>query len=180
MIKGMEIKLFQISEAFSNYSFKILPQDLKRLDKRYKFENIECEFRLKKEGDIISFIGHYRTVLKIRCDYCLSPISIELEQEFELDLIEEVSYAEPKGDVEIHLDSKNTETYHGPELDITQFFEDQIILDLPISAVCTETCQGLCNQCGINLNKSSCDCEKKSINNPFAVLSELDSDLKKD
>ncbi len=176
----MEIKLQQIGEEFSDFRYKIFPQDLDRLDKRFEFESVECEYRLKMEGDTIRFVGQYKTVLNTTCDFCLSPVKFDLEQEFELDLIQNESYIEPEGDVEIHLNSKNTEFYQGSELNITQYFEDQILLDLPLSIGCKESCQGICTQCGANKNELSCDCDKKTINNPFAVLSELDLDLKKD
>ncbi len=175
----MEIKLFQIDSEFSDHRFKIYPKDINRLDKRFKFETVECEFRIKKEGDIISLIGHYHTIINTTCDRCLLPISFKLDREFELNLVEDSCYVEPQGDVEIQLDSKDTEIFHGSELNTTQYFEDQLILDLPFSVVCEESCQGICTQCGTNKNESGCDCEKKSINNPFAVLSELDLDIEK-
>jgi uncharacterized protein len=149
------------------------------LDQRFKFETIECEFRLKKEGDIILLIGRYHTVIHTMCDRCLSPVSFKLDQEFELDLMADSTYVEPEGDLEIRLDSKDTEIFQGQELNITRYFEDQLILDLPFSVACEDRCKGICTQCGANKNESDCDCEKKSINNPFAVLSELDLDIEK-
>ncbi len=71
---------------------------------------------------------------------------------------------------------------------------DQICLNLPLKHLCMDDCQGLCPECGINLNKETCDCEsnvaessyeeieKEKVNadNPFAALKDLISDDNKE
>jgi uncharacterized protein len=50
---------------------------------------------------------------------------------------------------------------------------EQSWLAIPMKPLCTPNCQGLCPQCGVNLNIESCTCEKTSIDPRLAVLKEL-------
>lgn len=47
---------------------------------------------------------------------------------------------------------------------------EQVLLALPMSAVCREDCKGLCAQCGQNLNEKQCGCEQKVIDPRLAPL----------
>ena len=39
-------------------------------------------------------------------------------------------------------------------LDLDQLVTSDILLELPIKALCREDCKGLCPQCGLDLNES--------------------------
>ena len=47
-----------------------------------------------------------------------------------------------------------------------------LIVDAPTVPLCREDCQGLCPQCGANLNEGDCGCARDDgfEDNPFAVL----------
>ena len=42
--------------------------------------------------------------------------------------------------------------------DLAPLVHDAIFLDLPLAPLCREDCRGLCPQCGIDRNESSCAC----------------------
>lgn len=46
----------------------------------------------------------------------------------------------------------------GSFVDLTGDIREAIILNFPAYPKCSETCSGLCDQCGHNLNKGPCDC----------------------
>ena len=55
-----------------------------------------------------------------------------------------------------------------------------LIVDLPLQPLCDEDCQGLCPQCGKNLNDGPCGCEPpqddvefEEAKNPFAALKDF-------
>ncbi|MFW5872616.1 MAG: YceD family protein, partial [bacterium] len=56
------------------------------------------------------------------------------------------------------------------EVDIRQILKSNIFLDLPIKPLCSEDCKGLCPQCGQNLNKGDCNCERDIIDPRLAKL----------
>lgn len=50
--------------------------------------------------------------------------------------------------------------------------DEEIQLELPLKALCKDTCQGLCPQCGIDRNVTSCDCTEPQ-DERLAVLKTL-------
>jgi DUF177 domain-containing protein len=49
------------------------------------------------------------------------------------------------------------------QLDVTDDVSEDLQIVLPMNPLCSERCSGLCNQCGIDLNKASCDCVAEDI-----------------
>jgi uncharacterized protein len=61
--------------------------------------------------------------------------------------------------------------YEGTDIDLSDPLADMVMLQLPFSVLCSESCLGLCSKCGINLNNAKCDCEEdKKPEGPFAML----------
>jgi uncharacterized protein len=71
----------------------------------------------------------------------------------------------------------------GQDLDVTYVSEDflelgdvlteQLQLQVPFQPLCKESCQGICTQCGTDLNVGRCACSKIVKQTPFAVLKNL-------
>ncbi|GJL53731.1 MAG: hypothetical protein NPIRA02_08630 [Nitrospirales bacterium] len=62
------------------------------------------------------------------------------------------------------------------ELDL--MLREQFILETPIQRLCQPDCRGLCQQCGTNLNQSSCDCADTVNFSPMvAALQQLKKHL---
>ena len=45
------------------------------------------------------------------------------------------------------------------QIDLTASVEQAIIMDAPLVIYCKEDCQGVCCNCGANLNQSKCNCK---------------------
>lgn len=59
------------------------------------------------------------------------------------------------------------------DLDLEPLVRDEVILSMPLLALCREDCQGLCPQCGGDLNTGACSGHGDEISGPFAGLREL-------
>jgi uncharacterized protein len=59
---------------------------------------------------------------------------------------------------EVAEDDLTTAFYRDEHLDLGELMHEQFVLALPMKPLCGEGCKGLCQQCGTNLNKASCDC----------------------
>ena len=57
--------------------------------------------------------------------------------------------------------------------DLTEDMREAIILALPSYPVCRQECQGLCSQCGKNLNEGPCECQPPSDDVRWGGLDEL-------
>lgn len=59
-------------------------------------------------------------------------------------------------------------------LDLTNEIREVIILDLPAHPRCSEACHGLCPKCGVNLNKSGCECKTDGGDDRWSALNLFD------
>ena len=50
---------------------------------------------------------------------------------------------------------------------------EQIMLQIPIKLLCTDTCKGLCPHCGMNMNVDVCSCQTKSFDERLAALKQF-------
>lgn len=58
-------------------------------------------------------------------------------------------------------------------LDLTPIVREEMLLSIPIRAVCRPDCKGLCAHCGQNLNDGSCQCRPDEIDPRLAPLQQL-------
>lgn len=58
-------------------------------------------------------------------------------------------------------------------LDLGDAMREYALLNLPPAPRCREDCQGLCPECGQNLNDGPCHCEADSTDERFAALNKL-------
>lgn len=58
-------------------------------------------------------------------------------------------------------------------VDLTADVREDILLNLPSFPLCSESCKGLCPECGKNLNEGPCGCVRKDGGNMWAALDEL-------
>ena len=49
-----------------------------------------------------------------------------------------------------------------PELNLVGLCGEEFVLALPVKALCTPGCKGLCPACGTNRNEASCDCANEA------------------
>lgn len=59
------------------------------------------------------------------------------------------------------------------ELSVQDLVQEEILLDYPMTPLCSDSCQGLCPHCGTNRNRDRCLCDGKTREGPFAKLKEL-------
>jgi uncharacterized protein len=126
-------------------------------------ESIKFEGILSKVDNILTLKGTANTILELTCSRCLEKFSystnVVIEERFT-----ENNDANKDEDI-IFIDSDT--------IDITEVIENNIILTMPIKRLCSEDCKGLCQQCGTNLNFSTCDCKKDEIDPRLAKLKDM-------
>ena len=54
--------------------------------------------------------------------------------------------------------------------------DEELVLALPMKALCRPSCKGLCDQCGADRNEGDCACPRDRGDSPFAVLATLKTD----
>jgi uncharacterized protein len=108
----------------------------------------------------IRLIGELSGRMELSCARCLEPVGHEVSRSF--DLLYRPLGAD-KGKEEVSISQAETEIgyYQGEGLELEDALREQVLLAVPIKAVCRTECKGLCPRCGQNLNEGSCDCQEK-------------------
>lgn len=123
---------------------------------------IEVKGTLSTLGNEISLNAEAKVKIELSCSRCLE----NFDRDMEFSIEEKFSNDDAnKDDDSIFIDSD--------VIDITEIIENNIILYLPIRRLCTESCRGLCQNCGTNLNHSTCNCGDEDIDPRLAKLKEL-------
>ena len=63
--------------------------------------------------------------------------------------------------------------YEDETIDLDPIVYEQIVMHIPIKALCSVSCRGLCPHCGINLNQENCQCRNQQVDERFAILKKL-------
>ena len=100
------------------------------------------------------------------CSRCLDLVESNLNSEINLTLLPHRS--EIDGD-----EIEDYESYDGNEIDLSGYLREIIAMSLPVRILCVEQCRGLCQNCGVNLNSTTCSCEDAWVDPKLAVLRNL-------
>ena len=68
--------------------------------------------------------------------------------------------------------------YEGEKLDLSEAIFDNLLLEMPMTTVCSESCKGLCPICGADLNLGQCGCLNSKIDARLSALESLLNDHK--
>ena len=109
-------------------------------------------------GEEVRVHGKVETLLESECDRCLGPASFPVEASFDL------FYRPVNPDVgaeEVAIDEGEAEMgfYELPGLVLEDILREQLLLQLPMQRVCSESCKGICPVCGANRNETTCGCD---------------------
>jgi uncharacterized protein len=105
----------------------------------------------------IRVAGDFSARIELACARCLEPISKDVAKNF--DLLYRPQGADA-GKEELSVTAAEAEVgyYQGEGLLLEDVLREQILLALPLKAICREDCRGLCPHCGGNLNLEQCQC----------------------
>ena len=111
----------------------------------------------------IYITGQLRTNIAGECARCLVdlrlPITLQLD-----DLFYYPAYLAPSGEFGVGEDGF---------IDLAPLVRELGLLGIPMQPLCKDDCQGLCGECGTNLNIDSCNCVDDRQDPRFSQLQEL-------
>ena len=105
------------------------------------------------------------------CARCLDEVEVPIEYSIEGFLVKE-------GFDEDEFEEDDAFIYDGQELNLVDIIEQTLDFNIPARILCNEECQGLCHECGANLNKQECSCsedanDEEIIDPRFAKLKDI-------
>jgi uncharacterized protein len=141
-----------------------------------------CSFSGRIEGDVtvtreyenIRVVGRVSVPLALSCSRCLADYASFIDTNFTIFFRKETAVAVSSED-ELELGEMDllSSAYSGDEIDLTHEIEEQIAMEVPLKPLCSESCKGLCHECGIDLNTSSCSCSKEPVSLAFNALKDF-------
>jgi len=130
---------------------------------------VSCHVSLM--GETVFIEGKIDSVVETPCCRCLETVRLPVTFDFRYTLMPVKESI--RDNVELHTEDLDFGFYQGEVVDLSPLIYEQIMLQIPIKVLCSETCKGLCPQCGANLNAGTCDCPRDSGDERFAVLRNL-------
>jgi len=101
---------------------------------------VKVSAQLEKITNAVVVKADVKAKFSFVCARCLESFEKEIQKDFEFNYM-----LEPM-------------TSH---IEIGEDIRQEIIMELPIKALCKDDCKGICAGCGMNLNLDECKCNKK-------------------
>lgn len=135
---------------------------------------VRCDATVVREYDHLRLAGRVAVPVSLVCSRCLAAYDATLESAFTIifrrGTAEEASLEE---ETELSEQDLISAVCHGDEIDMTHEIEEQIAMEVPFQPLCSDTCRGLCPECGTDLNHASCSCSGAQFNFKFSALKDF-------
>jgi uncharacterized protein len=176
----MIIDLRTILEGSRSFEFCLdqdWPRKVNEADPGFKLDQtLSVKADIYKAGDKFILEGRLQGGIRIHCDRCLEPFHHDLNVRFRsvIALISLSHNEADKGvDKELIEDDLDIDIIKADVIDLADVVKEQIYLNLPMKLICSPDCQGLCPQCGVNLNLEKCTCNLNRGHPGFEKLKTL-------
>lgn len=125
-----------------------------------------ADLELYADGTHAFATGTFKGHLMVACSRCVNPTRLDLDEKLLVTFMPpgEMPAEDdgPQGEegAEVREEDLDVFPFDGEKIDLEPLFREQFVLSIPYAPLCSETCKGLCPQCGIDLNTGTCACEK--------------------
>lgn len=127
---------------------------------------------VRKVGSELVVEGDIKLSALFECSRCLNEYNAEIAVPVNV-IYQPVSEYRVEGKHEVREDELDTGFYAGDEFDVLEMVKEQVLLNIPMKSLCSETCRGLCQVCGKDLNVSACSCSIEKIDPRLEKLKQL-------
>ncbi len=132
-------------------------------------EPVSCQGRIRDnhQGGFEA-AGAYQATAVLSCSRCGQDYALPLSRDFSA-LFVPLQGEDWDGETSLF-------PIQGDLVDLGEVLAGEIFFALPMQPLCQEGCQGLCPVCGADLNKSSCACQRESLDPRWEKLKNLTFD----
>ncbi len=135
---------------------------------------LQLQFSLTKLEPDYYLRGKVEFKITQACARCAENFTLPVQHSFEVAfthlLNNKVAGGKPSDEPENISEELDINFFEGNEIDLAPVVEEQFYLSLPYQSICAESCKGMCQFCGKNLNQSECGCSKTLRPSAFSVL----------
>jgi uncharacterized protein len=105
--------------------------------------------RVMAEGDLLA-------TAKTTCARCLGEAVLRLQARPRLFFSNQP--VQPSEGIDVHLDDEEVFAYKDETIDAREAVREILMAEIPLLALCSKDCKGLCANCGADLNAGPCAC----------------------
>lgn len=175
-LKDIKDGLLEREYACLCSDFPVLADLATEEDVHFK-DPLSFRLRLQKTGQIVEVDGFLTAAVGLKCGRCLQPFEQQIQTGFALTFTPQTRQEGSEDEeVELEADELGLIYYRAETLELLDPLQEQVVMSVPIGPLCQDACQGLCPECGCDLNKTRCDCVKRPFNNKFGTLADLKID----
>lgn len=167
--------LINLSEVMS------VKDKVKHIEVPFEKEAIELDgmkYQISKKSMVdlkIANLGDRKVSIKADAEICLlipcSRCLEDVEVSFDIHFDKKADFRQTEDD---KVDDINEMSYITDfDLDVDLLIYGEILLDFPLKVLCKEDCKGICNSCGKNLNKGSCECDLQPKDPRMAAIQDI-------
>ena len=168
-VKELAVRKIRIRKSYAPGTVDYRTGDFRQiepLEVRATAELVEGQIRVT---------GELHTRLEMVCARCLEPVHEDIAREFDL-FYKPLNSISKEEEERLKLDDTEIAFFEGEGMFLADVLAEQVLLALPMKAICRSDCRGLCPQCGVNLNNEECRCESHSVDPRTAPLARLKQD----
>lgn len=129
----------------------------------------KAELLDKQGARVIRIRGSLAAKVQNECARCLESLQEEFDADFELFFhpMETIARNEEK-----QIDSGEAEIgfYEENGVALIDVVREQLLLWLPMRSLCGEDCKGICPLCGVNWNRTDCNCRQEFVDPRWDAL----------
>lgn len=172
MIEALTFGLSEFAEGTSEQTYELTARDLDLEPVGASITGpIAIDLVFVRTRDEFQVNGTARVAVEQGCVRCLSPVATDLR----VDLLILVRPRETRGPSE-ELPQEGVVIHDREKFSLGHEVREAILVEITPHPLCRPDCQGLCPQCGGNLNDKKCDCPADGLSDPrWAALSKLKS-----
>ncbi len=171
-IQSMEPSGLSFESEENPESFPVIAELVKTGECRFTAP-IRIAGRADRIQDLIEVSGTVETNVRLSCSRCLADFETTLSESFTLTFRpstpESAKVVEP-AEKELTADESGLIRFRGEQIDLRESIQEHIVMMLPQRPLCSESCKGLCPQCGADLNQGECNCRQPVLDDRLAIL----------
>jgi uncharacterized protein len=166
-MSSLEINVTRVPEGIRHYSFVAHARDLGLIASIPSDVAVEAD--LERRGRQFLVTGEVQATGRFTCDRCLTEFDQSVDTSFRvLFMPDGVPGTPTEADEEVrHLPADSQ------VIVLDEDVRQSIALAVPVKLLCREDCEGLCPQCGRNLNDGQCSCKRDDTDPRWEPLRKL-------
>lgn len=169
----MRVELARLDNKAGNFTHEYSAGELVLEDDRVVLAGTpRISGHISRTGHKVVVEGEFAALAEVECDRCLRSVELPINSDFRLEYVTAETYLSLET-VELAPEDLALSIFDGAYIDVDEIVREQLLLAIPIQAICQENCKGFCPVCGADRNVIECNCDATEIDPRWTGLRNL-------